>query len=67
MVIWNMKPEEIKTVVWVGSTHEDLKKFPDAVKDKIGYALFRAQEGKKHHKAKPLIRNRLEREGVNEG
>ncbi|MCI5120303.1 MAG: addiction module toxin RelE [Candidatus Electrothrix sp. AUS4] len=41
-------------VVWVGSSLEDLRSFPDAVKDEIGYALHRAQEGKKHHNAKPL-------------
>lgn len=49
-----METKEIKEIVWVGSSLEDLRKFPEAVKDEIGYALHRAQEGKKHNKAKPL-------------
>ncbi|MCI5131728.1 MAG: addiction module toxin RelE [Candidatus Electrothrix sp. EH2] len=49
-----MEREDIKMVVWVGSSLEDLRSFPDVVKDEIGYALHRAQEGKKHHNAKPL-------------
>jgi phage-related protein len=43
-----------KEVVWIGSSLEDLKKFPESVKDEVGFALHRAQEGKKHHRAKPL-------------
>lgn len=49
-----METKEIKSVVWAGSSLEDLRKFPEAVKDQVGYALFRAQEGKKHYNAKPL-------------
>lgn len=45
---------EIKSVVWVGSSHEDLKKFPSDVQDEMGYALYIAQVGDKHPKAKPL-------------
>ncbi|MBV9294143.1 MAG: hypothetical protein JO145_01125, partial [Acidobacteriaceae bacterium] len=43
-----------KPVVWVGSSRKDLRKFPDAVQDHIGYALFVAQQGGKHRDAKPL-------------
>lgn len=49
-----MGKEDIKELVWVSSSLEDLKEFPDAVKQEIGFALHRAQEGKKHHRAKPL-------------
>jgi len=49
-----METEKIKPLVWIGSSLEDLRKFPEAVKDEIGYALYRAQEGKKYHKTKPL-------------
>ena len=49
-----METEEIKELIWVGSSLEDLKDFPDAVKHEIGFALHRAQEGKKYHRAKPL-------------
>ena len=46
--------KELKNIVWIGSFREELKKFPEPIKDEIGYAICRAQEGKKHHKAKPL-------------
>lgn len=44
----------IKQVVWVGTSLEDLKEFPDSVQREIGYALYQAQIGEKHHKTKPL-------------
>jgi len=43
-----------KRVVWVGSSRKDLREFPDAVQDHMGYALFVAQQGGKHRDAKPL-------------
>jgi phage-related protein len=43
-----------KPVVWVGSSLEDLRKFPDAVQDHIGYALYVAQQGGRHRNAKAL-------------
>lgn len=49
-----METKGVKELVWVGSSLKDLKEFPDAVKHEIGFALHRAQEGKKHHRAKPL-------------
>ena len=45
---------EIKELVWVGSSHDDLKEFPPEIQDEVGYALYVAQEGDKHPKAKPL-------------
>jgi phage-related protein len=39
---------------WVGSSRDDLKAFPDAVQDHIGFALYQAQVGQKHRDAKPL-------------
>ena len=45
---------EIKPLVWIGSSHEDLKRFPSEVQDEMGYALYLAQERDKHPKAKPL-------------
>ena len=45
---------EIKELVWVSSSHEDLKDFPPELQDEMGYALYVAQEGDKHPKAKPL-------------
>ncbi len=49
-----MGQKQIKEIIWIGSSLEDLRTFPGMVKEEIGYALHRAQEGKKHHKAKPL-------------
>lgn len=43
-----------KSVVWVGSSREDLREFPDIVQDHIGYALYVAQQGGKHRDTKTL-------------
>lgn len=42
------------SIVWILSSREDLKEFPSEVQDEIGYALYVAQIGDKHPKAKPL-------------
>src|SRR6266550_2220529 len=34
-----------KPVVWIGSSLKDLRGMPDAVKDEVGYALDRVQNG----------------------
>ena len=44
----------IKPVKWIGSSLEDLKEFPEEVRQDIGYALYLAQCGEKHPSAKPL-------------
>lgn len=41
-------------LIWVGSSLEDLRSFPDAVRRVMGYALYLAQIGDKHPDAKPL-------------
>lgn len=46
--------EDLKPVVWVGSCRDDLKQFPSAVQDVMGFALYSAQIGDKHPGAKPL-------------
>ena len=38
----------LKRVVWVRSSHRDLRELPDAVQDRFGYALYMAQRGGKH-------------------
>jgi phage-related protein len=43
-----------KPLIWVGDSLETLRRFPEAVKDELGVALFQAQLGGKHRKAKPL-------------
>jgi len=44
----------LKPVIWVGSSRKDFGAFPDPVKDRMGYALYVAQQGGKHADAKPL-------------
>ena len=43
-----------RPLVWIGDALETLQRFPEGVKDEIGFALFQAQNGKKHINAKPL-------------
>ena len=43
-----------KPLVWIGSTREDLKEFPEEVRGFMGHALYMAQCGLKHERAKPL-------------
>jgi phage-related protein len=49
-----MAQEQRKPLEWVGSSLRDLKSFPEAVQDIMGYALDKAQKGSKHIDAKPL-------------
>ena len=44
----------LKPVIWVGSSREDLREFPELVQDHIGYALYVAQRGGKHRDTKTL-------------
>ena len=41
-------------MIWVGSSLQDLREFPEAVEDHMGYALYVAQAGGKHRDAKTL-------------
>ena len=47
-------PAESKPLAWVGSAKRDLLALPEEVIDAFGYALYVAQTGKKHEKAKAL-------------
>ena len=44
----------LKPLEWVGSSKTDLKEFPAAVQDQVGFALYQAQVGLTHHDVKPL-------------
>ncbi|MEG3845907.1 type II toxin-antitoxin system RelE/ParE family toxin [Microcoleus sp. herbarium19] len=44
----------LKTIVWIGSSLNDVREFPEDVHDIMGYALYLAQTGGKHQSAKPL-------------
>lgn len=43
-----------KPLFWISSTHDELRRCPQAVRQVIGYALYLAQKGDKHLDAKPL-------------
>ena len=49
-----MQPKDPRPVEWVGSSLDDLRSFPEEVRDHIGFALYQAQIGLKHGDAKPL-------------
>jgi phage-related protein len=44
----------VKQLDFVGSSREDLREFPEDVRQDIGYALFEVQNGRKPTAAKPL-------------
>lgn len=48
------KPPSLKALHWVGSSKRDLLSLPDPVVDLFGFALYLAQDGRKHEQAKPL-------------
>ena len=48
------KMMEIKPIIWIASTKNDLISLPDGVQDEIGHALYQAQKGEKNDKAKPF-------------
>jgi phage-related protein len=52
-IIKDMNPL-LKPVSWISSSLDDLRKFPDEAQQTMGFALYRAQLGKKHPDAKPL-------------
>jgi len=43
-----------KPVRWVGSSRDDLREFPEEVRNRVGGALWEAQLGRKAWYAKPL-------------
>ncbi len=48
------KPPSLKPLYWLGSSKRDLLSLPGPVEDLFGYALYLAQDGRKHEQAKPL-------------
>jgi phage-related protein len=46
--------EKLREVVWVGSSLDDLRHFPDEVRREIGFVLDRVQRGKDHQAIKHL-------------
>jgi phage-related protein len=48
------KPPEPKPCVFIGSSLKDLKRFPDKVRNRMGFALHQVQEGDEPLAAKAL-------------
>jgi phage-related protein len=46
--------DELKSVVWVGSSRRDLRALPQQIRKDIGQALYAAQQGVTDPAAKPL-------------
>jgi phage-related protein len=44
----------LKAVIWIGSSLDDLRRLSDAMQDEIGYAIYFAQQGRRHRSAKVL-------------
>ena len=44
----------LKPLRWLGSSKRDLISLPAPVVDLFGFALYLAQDGRKHEQAKPL-------------
>ena len=44
----------LKPVQWVGASKADLRRFPDRVQHRMGFAIHQAQIGLRHRDAKPL-------------
>lgn len=44
----------LKPVIWLSSSHKDLKAMPDGVQDEVGFALHQVQQGATPDSAKPL-------------
>lgn len=44
----------VKPVVWMGSSREDLREFPEAVQDSVGLELYRVQCGLEPKDWKPM-------------
>ena len=42
----------LRPLVWLASSLQDFRGFPDDVQDELGFALFTAQAGGRHRKAK---------------
>lgn len=49
-----MAVDNLKPVVWMGSARDDLRNLSPDVQDAIGFALFFAQNGQRHHATKVL-------------
>ncbi|MDO8479807.1 MAG: type II toxin-antitoxin system RelE/ParE family toxin [Candidatus Rokubacteria bacterium] len=45
---------DVKPIIWMGSSRDDLRSFPEQVRRDMGQALYTAQQGETDPAAKPL-------------
>lgn len=45
---------ELKPIIWMGSSKNDLSEFPNIIKSELGYGLYYAQIGRQHVHSKSL-------------
>ena len=44
----------MKPIIWIASSLDDLREFPGPIQNHMGYALYVAQRGGKHHDSKRM-------------
>jgi phage-related protein len=49
-----MADDAIRPVIWIGASLDDLRRLSADVQDEIGYAIYFAQQGRRHPSAKVL-------------
>ena len=49
-----MATTALRELIFVASSRDDLKAFPEDAEDQAGFALYKAQLGERHASAKPL-------------
>ena len=49
-----MTPDDLKPVVWIGSSYDDFTALPEQAQGEMGHAIYLAQTGRVHRSAKPL-------------
>jgi phage-related protein len=51
---YNRDGDNLRELLWIGSSKRDLLQMPEDVQSEVGYALYLAQLGSKHVSTKPL-------------
>jgi len=49
-----METNNQKPIIWIGTSLDDLKRFPVDVRKEVGFALHRVEQGNSHKNIKPL-------------
>jgi phage-related protein len=49
-----MSAKDLRKIIWIGKSKEELLDFPEDVIDEVGYILYRVQDNKSHPDIKQL-------------